>query len=117
MNNSDIHLAIVINAVLHVMPLALLPFIAFKHVTDKHITEGDDDSFSWREAFVGARMISELNMISVLVLNTVNYLVIINVMELFMPVSCQTSSSQDANVMLQITLNVTTASVHGKYCH
>lgn len=88
MHNSDIHLAIVINAVLHIVPLALLPFISFTRANDKLITDNEEEAFSWREMFVGARLISELNMVSVLVLNTVNYLVIINVMELFMPVCC-----------------------------
>jgi MFS family permease len=97
MHNSDIHLAITINAVLHVVPLILVPFISFKSLSGKHGADDEGSAFAWSELFIGARLISELNMVSVLVLNVINYLVILNVMELFMP----------------ITLNVTTASVHG----
>jgi hypothetical protein len=88
MHNSDIHLAITINAVLHVVPLILVPFISFKSVSGKHGADDEESAFAWSELFIGARLISELNMFSVLVLNVINYLVILNVMELFMPVCC-----------------------------
>lgn len=86
MHNSDIHLALTINAALHVIPLALVPFLSFAHVSVKANLGEEDTAFKWSELFIGARLMSELNMLSVLLLNVVNYLVILNVMELFMPV-------------------------------